>query len=209
MPSSLLVFSVGRVVFKTWLWQVTRRGFRLLEPLLMELERSFVEGQEPPIPKQLLDCPFCDPGCYDHAIEWLLQGRYFLAPRLPRVSQAPGRGMTYERNPSPPLLCPNDRGLSSAMQYQRISFPPTEGTLPTRETRLGLSAYSKWFVHFRYGGSTALLWLHVALSDGHVVGVLGLLAAVVGLFVFLCWGKCAPAVPKRPFAWGATAPKSD
>ncbi len=31
-------------------------------------------------------CPFCDPDCYDHAIEWLLRGREFFAPEYPRVT---------------------------------------------------------------------------------------------------------------------------
>lgn len=36
---------------------------------------------------------------YDHLLEWQAQGSYYLAPDVPRVSQWPGKGMTYAENP--------------------------------------------------------------------------------------------------------------
>lgn len=47
---------------------------------------------------ELAGCPWCNDYCYDHLIEWVLQGRPFLAAWEPRVTQVPGEGMTSQRN---------------------------------------------------------------------------------------------------------------
>ena len=43
-------------------------------------------------------CTFCDPYCYDHALEWGLQGKHIISPVMARVTQRPGSGMTYKEN---------------------------------------------------------------------------------------------------------------
>jgi hypothetical protein len=45
------------------------------------------------------DCNFCEPYCYDHVLEWMLQGNKIFVPDIPRVTQLPGKGMTYAENP--------------------------------------------------------------------------------------------------------------
>jgi hypothetical protein len=47
---------------------------------------------------ELAGCPWCHDYCYDHVIEWQLQGRAYLAPWEPRVTQAAGQGMTSTVN---------------------------------------------------------------------------------------------------------------
>lgn len=43
---------------------------------------------------QLRGCVWCNDYCYDHIIEWLVQGHVFLAPAVDRVTQTSGGGMT-------------------------------------------------------------------------------------------------------------------
>lgn len=49
------------------------------------------------------NCNFCQPYCYDHVLEWMLQDKYILVPDVPRTTQLPGKGMTYEENPTTPI----------------------------------------------------------------------------------------------------------
>jgi hypothetical protein len=47
---------------------------------------------------ELAGCTWCHDYCYDHLIEWVLQGRAYLAPWEPRVTQSAGTGMTSAEN---------------------------------------------------------------------------------------------------------------
>ena len=64
--------------------------------------RRSLQGATAPIDR----CLHCEPACYDHVAEHGLQSRggFLIAPLLPRVSQLPGQGMTYDKNPTPALV---------------------------------------------------------------------------------------------------------
>lgn len=114
------VHGTPRSVFKTFAWMLSRRGWSALRsglesvvaaeiPLLRAPPQSTDEDGEGgssvavayrSVHPELAGCTWCNDYCYDHLIEWTLQGSPFLAPALPRVTQAQGRGMTYSSNPT-------------------------------------------------------------------------------------------------------------
>lgn len=114
------VLGTPRIVFKTYAWLLTRRGYDRLLPALTAM-RDYIP---PPLPlpltgadadagadkqaivyrsghPELSGCGWCMDWAYDHLIEWTLQGDVFLAPAIPRVTQRAGTaGATYKRSPS-------------------------------------------------------------------------------------------------------------
>ena len=67
-------------------------------------------------------CTFCDPYCYDHALEWGLQGRHILSPVITRVTQRPGAGMTYKENEVRQIYS----GYVRATEFRSLRLPPWE-----------------------------------------------------------------------------------
>lgn len=111
-----------RTVFKTFAWMLSRRGWAGLRGLLEGMARASLPPPPPPpisstadgeahsspsssvavawrsIHPELSGCVWCNDYCYDHLVEWFLQGSPFLAPAVARATQAAGRGMTYAEN---------------------------------------------------------------------------------------------------------------
>ena len=77
------------------------------------------------------NCNFCEPYCYDHVLEWMLQNKYVLVPDIPRTTQLPGKGMTYKENPITPIyqnVVKQEMFFVSEYKYLGISFFPIIGT---------------------------------------------------------------------------------
>lgn len=138
------------------------------------------------LPRALRDCPFCEPACYDHAIEWLSQGQSVLAPRYARVSQQPGRGMTYESNPTPPLVGADlDASTCPKARHMRLASPDESifGSLWWFPT-LGVSECSRAFKQAVGHHWTPLLFLLLWMREPLGLNAVGLLVLVLG---FLVW----------------------
>jgi hypothetical protein len=77
------------------------------------------------------ECPFCEPYCYDHVLEWMLQGRNLYVPDVPRVTQTQGQGMTYSENPLTPIyqrFVPQHEFYVSTLKWSLPSYFPIVGT---------------------------------------------------------------------------------
>ncbi|RYG43402.1 hypothetical protein EON68_00480, partial [archaeon] len=101
-----------RTVFKTLAWMISAEGWKRLQPLYASMIAFQAEPEDVQVDvlsrsgalvartthPELAGCLWCNNYCYDHAIEWLLQGRPYLAPMLHRATQASGAGMTSVDN---------------------------------------------------------------------------------------------------------------
>jgi hypothetical protein len=110
-----------RIVFKTFAWMISARGYRAIRIGLnglasyvpvnklqdsataasaaetasmktkekMNRVKKLGNGYLPPRSGhvELAGCLWCNDYCYDHFIEWILQGAPFLAPAIPRATQ--------------------------------------------------------------------------------------------------------------------------
>ena len=95
-------FAAPRLVFTTRAWMVTNRI--LSQKLLPVLEAMAADdapalrataGLPPRAMHPALEgCTWCNDYCYDHAIEWIVQGKLVLAPAVSRATQVAGAGMS-------------------------------------------------------------------------------------------------------------------
>lgn len=131
LASKIDVFrAIPRTVVHTWFWQLSTTGVDRLNGLFSEALAD-PGHTRPDLSPHFATCVFCDPFCYDHLAELALQGQLMAAPRLPRVSQVRGVGMTYtEGNPTPAWL------------EDRIHVPLTYEFEPES---LGLYWLARWF----------------------------------------------------------------
>ena len=77
------------------------------------------------------NCNFCEPYCYDHVLEWMLQNKYLLVPDIPRTTQLAGKGMTYKENPVTPIYqyaVKEDKFYISKYKHLGVSYFPIIGT---------------------------------------------------------------------------------
>ena len=150
---------------------------------------------------ELARCLWCSDYCYDHAIEWVLQGHRFLSPVVPRVSQggeagmssdAPATNAVYEG----PAIAPDAFRVVNLASVVLRMFPGLGmSAIAPRRTHAAVSDTSTWG---RWAGP---------LGDGDALGVLAQeptlhLASVVLLLACMTLSAAvARGFPDRVPAW--------
>jgi hypothetical protein len=139
-----------RTVFKTLAWSLTAAGARDLLPALQAAvaydpppavaawvgAATAALGQEAgptalrsdaPLYQRPYPCPWCNDWCYDHVIEWVLQGRAYLTPAVARVSQVEGVGMSSARRNDVNAIhagagVPRDAFVTASLAFRVLSL---------------------------------------------------------------------------------------
>ena len=142
-----VLMATPRTVFTTRAWALTRRAYLVkLRPLLEPMSRfvpallsqgagsAGTSTQWRSGHSELSRCLWCSDYCYDHAIEWLLQGHRFLSPVVPRVTQRGDPGMSSEAPAT------NDIFTGPPTQPQSFRFVMLAGVILRFFPGLGMSA---------------------------------------------------------------------
>jgi hypothetical protein len=221
-----------RTVFKTFACMGSRRGWAGLRGLLEGMARASLPvppspPQSAPVPAadaaatppppsssvavawrsvhpELVGCVWCNDYCYDHLVEWFLQGSPFLAPAVARATQAAGRGMTYAENAVDAIHAGRARrskefvtGWASMALVRFFPSPGLSSMAPMRPTAAAAAAAD---VDTAAAAAAAAGEPHLARSElillvitEPLVTFLLLLLSVLSVFVAVSLASCVQA----------------